>query len=177
MKNEIKTITNSTGSITLKAIKVVKWMSEETLCFTASVIFNGKVVGEASNEGKGGCTFIRYTSHEIRESVEAWAKTITPASIGYEFLEAVSAADICDHILHQKDEADAKAKLLAKIKKDAIKYITYLKADCGSGQYYSHKKNLAKGFTVERLTADVKAKGYTLVAEMSDEAIIKHFAL
>lgn len=183
MKNAITTITTPAGSFTLKGIKVVRWMSQETLCFTASVIFNGKNVGEVSNEGSGGCTFIHFNSPALREEVEAFANTIDHNAIGlgslkaYPDVKAVSAADLCDYILEEKEKHDHKTKMLTKIKKDALKYVLYLKADCGSGQYYSHKKNLAKGFTIERVTADVKAKGYTLVSEMSDEAIITHFGI
>ena len=39
----------NTARITIKSFKTVKWMSEETICFTASVLIDGKVIGEASN--------------------------------------------------------------------------------------------------------------------------------
>jgi len=39
-------------------IKVCKFMSEETICFTADVLLNGRKVGTASNEGHGGPTSV-----------------------------------------------------------------------------------------------------------------------
>jgi len=41
--------------ITLKNIKVIKRMSHETECFTASVYIDGKKAGSVENTGQGGC--------------------------------------------------------------------------------------------------------------------------
>ncbi|HGH4624734.1 TPA: hypothetical protein ACJIWQ_000633 [Enterobacter hormaechei] len=45
--------------ITLKSLKVADFASEETLCFTAIVLFDGELVADASNDGHGGMTFVR----------------------------------------------------------------------------------------------------------------------
>ncbi|MBS3685068.1 hypothetical protein [Klebsiella quasipneumoniae] len=45
--------------ITLKSLKVADFASEETLCFTAIVLFDGEPVADASNDGHGGMTFVR----------------------------------------------------------------------------------------------------------------------
>ena len=42
--------------ITIKNLKVLEELSEETLCFSASVYVNGKKVGTAENRGHGGMT-------------------------------------------------------------------------------------------------------------------------
>ena len=42
--------------ITLKNLKVAKFMSQETTCFQATVYVDGKKAGTAENEGHGGCT-------------------------------------------------------------------------------------------------------------------------
>ena len=42
-------------AITVKNVKIHQELSEETLCFSASVYFNGKRVGVAKNRGRGGC--------------------------------------------------------------------------------------------------------------------------
>lgn len=42
--------------ITLKSIKHNKSFSEETLCFTANIYFNGKKIGAIKNGGFGGCS-------------------------------------------------------------------------------------------------------------------------
>jgi hypothetical protein len=41
--------------VELKNIKVCEWMSEETLCFDASIYIDGKRVGTVHNDGHGGC--------------------------------------------------------------------------------------------------------------------------
>lgn len=43
--------------ITLKNLKVIKCMSEETTCFQATVYVDGKKAGTAQNDGHGGCTY------------------------------------------------------------------------------------------------------------------------
>ena len=48
-------------------------MSEETLCFSATIYFDGKKVGYARNNGCGGCNRYDWDSREIRETVEQWA--------------------------------------------------------------------------------------------------------
>jgi hypothetical protein len=50
-----------TLNITLKAFKHIKTMSRETLCFTATVCLDGKVIAHAENQGHGGCTYIWLT--------------------------------------------------------------------------------------------------------------------
>jgi hypothetical protein len=71
--------------ITLKKLKIIASMSEETTAFTAEVHFNGKLVGFAKNSGRGGCTDVdpafgkdESKSPAIRAAfaeAEAWAKT------------------------------------------------------------------------------------------------------
>jgi hypothetical protein len=51
-------MTTTPATVTLKAFKHIKAMSEETLCFTAAVLVNGVIVGHAENRGHGGCTFL-----------------------------------------------------------------------------------------------------------------------
>ena len=41
--------------LTLKAIKYFAAMSEETCCYKAKLYFDGKLAGEVSNRGNGGC--------------------------------------------------------------------------------------------------------------------------
>ncbi|HAT6805172.1 TPA: hypothetical protein JAN03_24570 [Citrobacter freundii] len=57
--------------ITLKNLKVAEFASEETLCFTATVIFDGVAVGEARNDGRGGMTFIHALGDKRAQLSEA----------------------------------------------------------------------------------------------------------
>lgn len=45
--------------LTVAKIKTFAAGSEETLCFVADLMVNGKKVGTAENDGHGGCTFLR----------------------------------------------------------------------------------------------------------------------
>lgn len=47
--------------ITLKNFKHAAFASQETYCFEATVYIDGKKAGIASNDGHGGCTFVRLT--------------------------------------------------------------------------------------------------------------------
>lgn len=41
--------------VEIKALKIADHLSEETLAFTCSVYLDGKKVGQARNDGRGGC--------------------------------------------------------------------------------------------------------------------------
>lgn len=66
--------------ITLKNLKVAEFASEETLCFTATVIFDGITVGEARNDGHGGSTFIHAIQDRRAQLSEAekFARSLPP---------------------------------------------------------------------------------------------------
>lgn len=51
--------------ITLKNVKYAEFASEETHCYSASVYFDGKRVGQVKNDGHGGCDY-QYPSDEKR---------------------------------------------------------------------------------------------------------------
>ena len=55
--------------ITLKKISFYERMSEETNCFAADLYINGKKVGEAKNDGQGGCTNYYGNSIENNEVI------------------------------------------------------------------------------------------------------------
>jgi len=59
-------------SITLKAVKIHQDMSEETLCFSASLYWNGKKAGSVSNRGCGGSNDYYYETPQIRKEIREW---------------------------------------------------------------------------------------------------------
>lgn len=65
-------------AVTLKGLKVAAFASEETTCFQATVLVNGKPACIASNDGHGGCNLYRPTDRALYEQLEAWAKTLPP---------------------------------------------------------------------------------------------------
>lgn len=73
--------------ITLKNLKVAEFASEETLCFSATVLLDGKPIAHASNDGRGGMTFLRPLQdadapERLREA-EAFAKSLPPDVTNY----------------------------------------------------------------------------------------------
>lgn len=72
--------------ITLKNLKVADFASEETLCFTATVVFDGTPIAEASNDGHGGSTFVRAREGQaaLLAQAEDFAKSLPPASLDLE---------------------------------------------------------------------------------------------
>lgn len=63
--------------ITLKSIKTVPSMSEETIAFTATVYFNGKRVGAAWNGGRGDPIAFDIPQETTKE-MEAWVAVNVP---------------------------------------------------------------------------------------------------
>ena len=71
--------------ITLRNFKSADFASEETLCFSAIVVFDGKPIAEAKNEGHGGATFFypHKGAHERFAEAEAFAKSFPPVNSEY----------------------------------------------------------------------------------------------
>ena len=176
------TDTNTAANLSrlnLKGFKSVKWMSEETICFTATVILDGKVIGEASNEGRGGSTFTHFVSPEAKAIAEAFAKSISPADVkGWEFLSDKGFDFDClvDILVERRDAADHIKKTVASIRRKAAKECMIINADMSKGQYKSFAKAVKSGAPIAACAAKAKEMGYTIVSEMSDEAIAAHFA-
>ena len=69
--------------ITLKDLRVSDFASDETLCFTAIVVFDGTPIAEAHNGGNGGSTFLRALDGKkaLLAQAEAFAKGLPPAPL------------------------------------------------------------------------------------------------
>lgn len=65
-------------NITIKNLKYLPSLSEETLCFTATVCFNGKAVGSAENHGHGGSTFVFIKNKKVADLLESneWERVV-----------------------------------------------------------------------------------------------------
>jgi len=71
--------------IELKRISSNERMSEETNCFVADLLINGKNVGECRNEGQGGSTWYNGNSKEANVLIaeaEAYCKTLPKVKYG-----------------------------------------------------------------------------------------------
>ena len=159
MKTIPQTTTLNTARITIKSFKTVKWMSEETICFTASVLIDGKVIGEASNEGHGGCTFVRFIG-DARQTWDAYSSLI---------------ADHVDTLADAEVNKKEIARIVAKIRRDAIKKVQYLKTTTQKGFVAGFKNitdlNRAKAVETAKASPDFK----TMVADMTDAEISAWF--
>lgn len=72
--------------ISLKNLKVADFASEETLCFSATVLFDGRPIAEARNDGRGGHTILRplMRAHGQLSEAEAFAKTLPPVTVEHD---------------------------------------------------------------------------------------------
>jgi hypothetical protein len=115
----------------LKNVKINEAFSEETLMFKADLYVNGKKVAYANNDGRGGCTFYREYSRELRpiiEQAEAYCKTLPSKFVTYgeKTLEIKSNLehwiDEVVYAISNKKEIEKHKKKLAK---DMLKGICY----------------------------------------------------
>ncbi len=60
--------------LTLKSVNINKVMSEETLCFDATVYADGKRAGVVCNRGCGGSNEYHWADRDLGAEIEAWAE-------------------------------------------------------------------------------------------------------
>jgi len=99
--------------IEIRNVKHAKFMSEETECFEATVLIDGKVEGKVSNEGHGGCNF--YYPHDLGFKLDEYAKTLPPCQTQYGPLEMSADLIIGDLFEKWSLEKDLKKTLKSKI--------------------------------------------------------------
>jgi len=175
-KPALQTLTVAGRTLSLKGYKSVAWMSEETVCFTATVLLDGKIVGEASNEGHGGSTFIRFVSPLAESTAQEFAKAAKPADFGWP-CEEMRMDDLVDILVEKIDRQKQEATIVKKIRTKAAKEMHWVKTTSVKAEYYSLKKPLASGHPAEKLAALVKAKPdfKAFVTDLTDAEILAHF--
>lgn len=145
---------------TLRNAKVFKEMSEETVCFHASIYLGNKHVGWVKNQGQGGCNSYDFNIRADEEAFEKTAKALPPYEYnGKQFKQDMDGlADI----------------LLAEFEgyRDATKYFTYIPEgkrieQSRAGFKTGRKKVKHDDPNLERWLKEDKAKGisYTLVSK------------
>jgi hypothetical protein len=60
-------------NITLTKLKINRALSEETDCFSATIMVNGVAVGDVVNRGGGGSHEYHWNKPEVGRDIEAWA--------------------------------------------------------------------------------------------------------
>tara|TARA_R100001082_G_scaffold7354_1_gene4484 strand:+ start:104 stop:553 length:450 start_codon:yes stop_codon:yes gene_type:complete len=102
-------------NLQIKNLKVMESLSEETLCFTASIHLDGKKVGDASNRGNGGATSLWYIDgiyhkSKIHEQIEEYAKTLEPLDGKY----AYDAEFLIDQLVSKEYQRKQDKKLCSR---------------------------------------------------------------
>jgi hypothetical protein len=176
-KPALPSLTVAGRTLSLKGYKSVAWMSEETVCFTATVLLDGKIVGEASNEGHGGSTFVRFVSPLAESTAQEFAKAAKPADYGWGFVDTMRVEDLVDILVEKIDVQKQEEKIIKKIRTKAAKEMHWVKTTSVKAEYYSLKKPLASGHPAEKLAALVKAKPdfKAFVIDLTDAEILAHF--
>ena len=148
-----------TARITLGKFKYFAGMSEETNAFTANVMLDGKVIGYADNHGKGGCTHVRFVC-DNRHEMEVHQTAI---------------ADHIDTLVDAEVMKKETARIVAKVRRDAIKKAQFIKTTTQKG-FVAGFKNVTD---LNRSQAVAQAKAHpefkTMVADMTDAEIADWF--
>lgn len=133
-------------NITLANIRTNKALSDETLCFSATVLIDGRKVGTVGNRGHGGCHEWNIP-REILAQLEAHAATLPKIVTDLE-----DADDPTGCFTFQPD-ADALANALVE-QHETRKDVERLLRDKIA---YTHKSKPGI-FATKKLPADVKAR-------------------
>jgi hypothetical protein len=92
----------------LKNLKIHKDMSEETLCFSATLYVDGKKAANVQNNGHGGCHRYHWEDETLGARVNALAKT-QPLEIQSEHLD-----QLIDALIVQKETRKFLARQMRK---------------------------------------------------------------
>lgn len=123
--------------VTLKNIKINQALSEETPCYSATVYFDGKKVGETGNRGHGGCDEFRATDRERANQMFDFIKTLpdVESDIGGEpFTYKRDLDSVCAELLDRHEMAKEAKRMVAK------KVSFYVGDYNGSFRYFSTAK-------------------------------------
>lgn len=135
-------------NITIKNFKHLASLSEETLCFTATVCLNGKAIGSAENHGHGGPTSVHIKDKNIYDLLTSsdWEKTVDELT----FAE-----------LRKKEDAKFEKKIKKQLERDII---FTRKGEEFKGRHFIFKK----GNTTPELASACRAK----IAKMDNVDLI-----
>lgn len=168
------------SNLSLKSIKTVKWMSEETICFTANIVLDGKVIGFASNEGHGGCTFCHFNTPADEAKALAFAKNANANDFkGWEFLadKGMSFDCLIDILVERNDHAKANEKIIKKVKKDMLDKVVFVKEGEDAKMGYRILKCGAAGIEKGIIAMKAKYGNVTIFNNASDEVLVATFCL
>ena len=90
-------------TIELKSVKIAKHLSEETTAFTASVWLDGKRVGTARNDGRGGCTML-HVGERHNDVVDACLAHPAGSGLTGKYSRGIAVDAVVEHLLSQVEE-------------------------------------------------------------------------
>lgn len=179
MNNETPKVVIDGDTIEIKGLVRSAFASEETHCFAAVVWLNGRRVGEARNEGHGGCTWITCRDPKDNEKLEAIAaKTKGQDFAGWEFLgeKPMSIDCIIDELVEQNLELKHKLATLKRLRKRATENFWFIIDGDPATSYRAVKLN---GNAADQVRDRVKAKpGFKcFLADLPEAEFLAHFKI
>jgi hypothetical protein len=119
--------------VSLRNLAVADFASEETLCFSTTVLLDGQPIAEAKNDGHGGCTFIRALkgAHAKLAEAEAFAKSLPPVEIPHDDPSRNFTIDVTlDYLVDLlASQIHSDRKVRAAFKRDIANKVLYVKDD------------------------------------------------
>lgn len=143
--------------IELRNIHYAKFASQETDCFEATVVIDGKVAGTVSNEGHGGNNM--YHPFALEEILDGHAKTLPQLKTQYGNLDM--SADLVIGNLFTEWIAAKELKRLFK------RYVLFTKG----GKLYQRKVSPSAAATIMEVPTD------TLKAHLQADAVLNAMPL
>jgi hypothetical protein len=158
--------------ITLANIKYAAFASEETSCYSATVLKDGKPIGTASNDGHGGCDYfypigVAFNAFD-HQTLNAEIRASYPDVTFYEFtspLETICGRLLAAHLAEKDLKKQLKTKILA-VRPDGRVVAWSIK---------QRGKLPATPAQIDSLKATNKAKGYRFLDEMPAADAIKAY--
>lgn len=147
--------------IELKKIKTNLALSQETICFSADVYVEGKLMGHAMNHGHGGESEVRVVNRELFEKVQAYIKTLPKVKVTNPDMELEKNLDwimadlVQDHFKAKEDAKFLKKGLKEKARLASLGYNVCLEFRCGDSIVWSGCPNETH---IEKLVAHIKTK-------------------
>lgn len=111
-------------TISFEDFKFCEWMSEETNCFRATMVVDGKKIGEAYNEGHGGCAYYTCFGNTTEESQSNYTLVRDISRL----IEQVEDYCFPKHKLNFCDVLDSLASKILMFQENNVATITKAKA-------------------------------------------------
>lgn len=119
--------------VELKKVRFNERMSEETNCFIADLVLDGKGRGVVSNRGTGGGN--EYSDHAAERELHAYAKTLPHVDIGEGMTVPYDADLLVDEVLAAWLKADNEKRQKTVFRNKCRTKTLFLLKDTAPGSY------------------------------------------